>query len=457
MKLSTLKRNYFTKEKLKSENIVDLINYLYPNKDECFMRFLSKKKTRGKTRAYNINSLKDENKLFQVIKKFGNEDVFLSLNEFRTMERGTRDNIFCLNTIAVDVDYKKVESLKNLEPEQVINLLELEKFEQNIPTPNLIEYGNQIRLIYKLYEPVYVPKYRDNVLILARRISQVFAKELEEFGAESQNLESYLRLPGSINSKNNSEVNIIFIKDSVEYELRDLQELWLDELPKWWKKKKGKVKDKNKVVKLHNVYSLNNNRLLDFEKIQEYLNLNKINELRARLCFLYRNYVLIRQKYQKGELEDEDYQLAEKEMLRFNSQFKNPMRNNVIEGATRCVNRKQYLYKNETLVNFLELDFELCENLELQSIYKIKTREERNRINYEKNKDEIKDKLKKEYKEKLKKAGRLTKKEQNEILRKKIKVLKTEGLLNREISKQLNIPLKTLERHITFMKKNGLL
>lgn len=451
MQLNTLRKDYIEKETIQSGNIIELINYLYPNSDECFARVLSK--NRRKIKAYNINSLKDENKLFQVIKKFGKEDIFISLNEFRTMKSGDRDNIFCLNVIAVDVDYKKIDYLKELTPEQVIHLLELEKFEQNIPLPNLIEYGHQIRLIYKLYEPVYIPKNRDNVKILARRISEVFANELKDFGAEKQNIESYLRLPGSINSKNKSEVNIIFVKNAVEYELRDLQELWLEELPKWWKRKKGRVKDKNKVVKLHNVYSLNSNRLLDFQKIQEYLNLNNSNDIRARLCFLYRNYVLIKQKYQKGELEDEDYLLAKEEMLKFNNDFNRPMRANIIESATRCVNKKQYLYKNETLINFLELDYDLCESLELQSIYKVKTKEERNKINYERNKD----KFKKEYKNKLKKEGRLTKKEQNEILRKKIKVLKTEGLLNREISNRLNIPLKTLERHITFMKKNGLL
>ncbi|MFR1784364.1 MAG: LuxR C-terminal-related transcriptional regulator [Sarcina ventriculi] len=37
------------------------------------------------------------------------------------------------------------------------------------------------------------------------------------------------------------------------------------------------------------------------------------------------------------------------------------------------------------------------------------------------------------------------------------KSLKKQGLKNKEISQELNIALKTLERHITYMKKNGLL
>ena len=61
-------------------------------------------------------------------------------------------------------------------------------------------------------------------------------------------------------------------------------------------------------------------------------------------------------------------------MLRFNNNFKYPLRENFIEGATKYVDSLQYIYKNETLVNFLEIDYNLCEKLELQSIFKIKIR-----------------------------------------------------------------------------------
>lgn len=65
--------------------------------------------------------------------------------------------------------------------------------------------------------------------------------------------------------------------------------------------------------------------------------------------------------------------------------------------------------------------------------------------------------VKKAYKEKLKKEGKITKQEELKILRKKIKTLRAKGLLNKEISEQMNIPIKSLERHITYMRKNGLL
>ncbi|ELC8368283.1 DNA-binding response regulator [Clostridium perfringens] len=373
------------------------------------------------------------------------------------MESGTNRNLFCINCIAVDVDYKKIKELKELDPVQIINLLELDFFDIKIPTPNLIEYGNQVRLIYKLHETVYIPKFRDNVKVLARRISEVFAKELKDFGAEKQNLESYFRFPGSINSKNDSSVRIFKYDESIEYTLRELQELWLDELPKWWKRKKGRNKTPKKVVKLHNVYSLNCNRLLDFEKIQQFLNANEMNDLRARLCFLYRNYVLVKLKYQNGELIADDYETAKDEMLKFNNQFNYPLRDNVIESATRVVNYRQYLYRNDTLINFLELDYEFCEKLGLQSLFKVKTKEEVNKDYYKRNINKVKKINKEAYEKNIKNQGKVSKKEEIEILRKKIKTLKQEGFKNREISDQLNIPVKSLERHITFMRKNGLL
>lgn len=71
-------------------------------------------------------------------------------------------------------------------------------FESKIPTPNFVEYGNQIRLIYSV--ETYISRFRDNVVTLARRISEMFSQELKEYGAEKQNLESYFRIPGSINT-----------------------------------------------------------------------------------------------------------------------------------------------------------------------------------------------------------------------------------------------------------------
>ena len=421
------------------EECSELLKYIYVNNDECFVRVLNK--TTGKNKVYPTSSLKDPMKLRQVINSFGREDILFSLNPFRTMDRATRSNLFCINAIPVDVDYKNIKELKDLEPHQVIKLLEMDFFESKIPTPNFVEYGNQIRLIYSV-ETCYIPKFRDNVVTLARRISEVFSHELKEYGAEKQNLESYFRIPGSINTKNGAEIKVFSYDDAVIYTLSELQELWLDELPKWYKKRKGRVKAPKKVVKLHNVYSLNCNRLMDFEKIQSHLNSIGVTELRSRLCFLYRNYILIKNKYQNGELKSEDYELAKEEMLKFNNNFNEPLRGHIIESATRVVNYRQYLYKNETLMDFLELDYELCERLGLQSIYKIKTRQEIEKEKYQK---------------KLKSEGKVSEKEKISQRREKIKALLEQGFKQKEIYLSLNISKRTCINDIKYLKEQGLI
>ena len=432
------------------EECSELLQYIYVNDDECFVRVLNK--TTGKNKVYPTSSLKDPMKLRQVINSFGREDILFSLNPFRTMDRATRSNLFCINAIPVDVDYKKIKELKDLEPHQVIKLLEMDFFESKIPTPNFVEYGNQIRLIYSV-ETCYIPRFRDNVVTLARRISEVFSQELKEYGAEKQNLESYFRIPGSINTKNGAEIKVFSYDDAVIYTLSELQELWLDELPKWYKKRKGRVKAPKKVVKLHNVYSLNCNRLMDFEKIQSYLNSIGATELRARLCFQYRNYTLIKLKYQNGELKAEDYEFAKEEMLKFNNNFNKPLRGHIIESATRVVNYRQYLYKNETLIDFLELDYELCERLGLESIYKTKTQEEWNRDYYKRNSDE----RKKKYQEKLRADGKISEKEKLSQRREKIKALLEQGFKQKDICLLLNISKPTYVRDRNYLKEQGLI
>lgn len=421
------------------EECSELLKYIYMNDDECFVRVLNK--VTGKNKVYPTSSLKDPMKLRQVINSFGKEDILFSLNPFRTMDRATRSNLFCINAIPVDVDYKKIKELKDLEPYQVIKLLEMDFFESKIPTPNFVEYGNQIRLIYSV-ETCYIPKFRDNVVTLARRISEVFSKELKEYGAEKQNLESYFRIPGSINTKNGAEIKVFSYDDAVIYTLSELQELWLDELPKWYKKRKGRLKAPKKVVKLHNVYSLNCNRLMDFEKIQSYLNSIGVTELRVRLCFLYRNYILIKLKYQNGELKAEDYEFAKEEMLKFNNNFNEPLRGHIIESATRVVNYRQYLYKNETLMDFLELDYELCDRLGLESIYRVLNKQQRNKENYQK---------------RLRVEGKISEKDKIEQRRAKIKDLLEEGLLQKDIYLSLNISKRTCINDIKYLKEQGLI
>lgn len=76
-----------------------------------------------------------------------------------------------------------------------------------------------------------------------------------------------------------------------------------------------------------------------------------------------------------------------------------------------------------------------------------------------KRRKQVRDRIyqKKIYQEQLKTQGKLSKKEEISQRRAKIKSLKYQGFKNKEIALMLELPIKTLERHITIKKKDGLL
>ena len=143
--------------------------------------------------------------------------------------------------------------------------------------------------------------------------------------------------------------------------------------------------------------------------------------------------------------------------------FKQPLSEKEVISATKSAQtvfedqNKDYKYKNETLINLLEISDE--EQKEMKII--ISREEYRRRKNirdreYQKeNYDSQKAKL--EYKNKLKSQGKLSEKEKISQRRAKIKDLLTKGLKRKDICSILNISIKTYKRDIKFVKEQGLI
>ena len=146
----------------------------------------------------------------------------------------------------------------------------------------------------------------------------------------------------------------------------------------------------------------------------------------------------------------EDTQKALEDVLELNREFIYPLSETEVIRATRSAEKvylskdKDYKYKNETLIELL-LITELEETY-MTTIISNKESKRRRSIRDEKR-----------YKEKLKLEGKMSKKEELEQLRAKIKSLREQGFKNKEIMQMLGITsTTTFERHITYMKKNGL-
>ena len=134
--------------------------------------------------------------------------------------------------------------------------------------------------------------------------------------------------------------------------------------------------------------------------------------------------------------------------------FRQPLSEKEVTRATKSAEKvykeqnKDYKYKNETLINLLEITEE--EQKEMKTIisdeeYKIRKR--------------LRDReyQKKKYDESLKIEGKLTEKEKISQRRIKIKDLLREGLKQKDICLQLDISKDTYLRDRKYLKEQGLI
>lgn len=401
-------------------------------------------------------------KLPELIKQdFDKPDIYISMSTFYKPFR-RMECLKELRAVYIDLDVYNTDYRKDA----ALFFLENDYFRNEVPTPHyIIDSGRGLYLIW-LIEPVpYM------ALPLWQAIERNFFNKLDSFGADPKCLDCtrILRVPQSINSKSNTEVSII-----VDYQLKELYSLrWIQEnyLPELVPPKK-KVGRPCKIVSLFNTYSLYSLRIKDIIKICELRNYDIVG-YRELILFLYRYYLCYFTNDTDKALED---------TLNLNKLFKKPLTEREARNQTYSAEKvyldkdKQYNYKNETLIDLLDITPEEQKHLETIISKSEKNRRKRDKYNgddeykevvktkrkirYEEQEKEVlkqkyrlnKDKYRQKYKEKLESKGKKLKSEELELLRQKIKALKQQGFSNKDISQSLNLPLKTLERHIRYIK-----
>ena len=355
------------------------------------------------------------------------ENIYITLNTFYKPCRRL-ECIKELNFVYIDLDYYKTKYTK----EQVIMNLESNYFNKIIPATNyIIDSGRGLALLWN------INKVPSQALPLWKAIQEYLYHQLKEFGADRQALDAtrVLRVPGSINSKSKTVVSIIDEYDYI-YDLREIQKEYLPELkPK--EKKKGRPKKVNYVYRERSLY---------FARIQDITKLCELREYDLRghreiILFLYRYYLCSF---------TEDVQKALEDVLELNSMFIYPLKEKEVIRATRSAekcyldNNKEYRYKNDTLIELLEITED--EEIQMSTII---SKTEYKRRNNEYNK--------KKYKEKLKVEGKLSKKEEVKVRIEKIKDLLAEGLSQKEIYNLLKISKRTCVNDVKFLKEQGLI
>ena len=362
------KRNLYSKKKekirYKDKEIktqLNLFNTIFEGNDNSFVRIFNK--YTGEYYSYAIGVLKDEDKLKSILNSnrySNNNDMLYTLNTYNSMRKCTYNNIFTINSFAVDLDYKEIKKYQKYSPKQMLNLLEKTEFDKTIPKPNIVEYANNIRLIYVL-EKSYST---DKVLNLVKRINSVISERLADFGATAQPLTTYARIAGSLNTKNEKKVEYLYLEQE-RYVINNLKEIVLPPLPEWYPEYKAKTtRKKMRVIDLSinfknrgKAYQYNLNRIEDFFKIVNYFDGDV--DGRRFMCFQVRNH---------SKLAGMSNEKAEELLYKFNNSFRKPLKWNVIEQDTRNVERKQYYYKSEKILNQLSIEPELEELLDLLGI-----------------------------------------------------------------------------------------
>lgn len=338
---------------------LELFNKVFTDEDNVFIRLLCKKT--AEYYNYPINALKDFNKLKEILNsnRFSTkEDLMYTFNAYNTLKSATDKDLHLLTAIAIDVDFGDVNRLRGKKPIDIINLLEKVEFNKTIPIPQIVEYGRNLRLIYVLEK---VPATKASK-ILVNRLATTIGERLADYGGSKQPLTTCGRIIGSINSKSKDIIKVMYLSKE-KYRLKDLQEKWLNPLPEWYPE--WKAKTNRKVIsfgknfnKYANYYKYNQLRINDFYKIQHYFKEDgDCDGFRRFLCFQVRNHAIL-SGMEKNE--------AEKLMQDFNNNFKNPLSWRVIERDTRNVERKQYEYRSETILNYIgiEQEEEILMNLE---------------------------------------------------------------------------------------------
>ena len=389
----------------------------------------------GNSKGWITRSCIDENGYSQWHYKYAElrevdltgENIYITLNTFFKPYRRL-ECIKELNALFIDLDYYKTKFTK----EQIIMNLEGNYFNKIIPATNyIIDSGRGLALIW------LINKVPSQALPLWKAIEEYLYNQLKEFGADRQALDAtrILRVPGSINSKSKTVVSIIDEYDYI-YDLREIQKEFLPELkPK--EKRKGRPKKINYVYRERSLYYARIHDITKLCELREY----DLRGHREIILFLYRYYLCSFTEDTKKALED---------VLELNSMFISPLKENEVIRATRSAEKcyldknKEYKYKNETLIDLLEITE--YEETQMSTIISKGEYKRRDRV-YQKNK----------YQRKLKSEGKISEKEKLSQRRAKIKDLLAEGLKQKDICSQLNISKDTYIRDRKYLREQGLI
>lgn len=310
--------------------------------DKCWIT-IAQKQGRGRKTSFSQWHYKFDDLVANADSIVPNNDSYLSMNSFYRTYRRT-EYLRQLNCLYLDIDCYSVGLTKQQAWWHIDSML----MGDDIPYPNkIVDSGNGLYLIWEL------KRTPGQALPLWNAVQRWLFKKFEHLGADRQALDCtrVLRIAGTNNTKN----GVIPVYERYKqdfygpYELRDIQKKYLPELtPAIEPKAATKKGRKPTVVRMFKEETLCYYRTLDIVKICE-LREWDLEGHREHILFLYRLYSI--QVY-------EDNERALEDVLELNSQFIQPLSKREATKATRSAEKKEYKYKNETIIELLDITAE---------------------------------------------------------------------------------------------------
>lgn len=421
----------------------EFCDHLYDDSTDGYIQVLKLNDEKNKSeRTIKIYNTRHEGLKDIVEELHEQNDVFVAPNTMYIPKRRV-ENIRQFRSLFQDIDCENI----GFEKAETVYLIWELYYEGKIPKPTMVtDSGRGVHLYWRIQNAPY------GALNTWQELQDYIYYNLKHLGADRQATDSarVLRLPGTINSKNQVNCKVLYIDDDLEYSMYELREQYLNYKPKSYQLQMQDTKVvENKVVsnRFFNSYSLHMQRAND---------LQTLCRLRKFDMKGYRNMAIHCYAYWKGIYVRDQHEL-EKEVIELNNAFKEPLKDTEVKAVLRCIpkaiekfiayeqglrsgekkrvskgmrDKEGYWYKNTTLIE--RLGITANEQKHMKTI--IGTDEK-----YERNNERRRSERRNE-------SG-LTKKQQDlQDIKLKVEKLKDEGLSLRAIAKELAISLGKVQR-----------
>lgn len=397
---------------------------------------------------YHCKGLEDTVDKLEEIISYG-FDTYQSHASFYMPKRSV-SSLWHINTLFVDIDCHHENQTFDLNA--TMYYLMKEYFGVKVPNPTYVVFtGRGIQLYWAIE---HAPKQALPLWQLLQNQLILELKELEEDVSGIQidtkccDIPRITRLPLSFNTKGQLQAKIIYRHD-YRYNLTEILTEYYPQLEfVQQRKQKKELKEQEKNVsnlkRLYTALSVRCDRAEDLLKLLELRN-GEMTTQRDKFIFYY-IWTVIEKKATLEEIENE--------LSAINESFSEPLSEEEIRYKAQHVYYKfqnqelkklnptqyyhhfdRYIFKNETIIQ----DLEISEEEQRQMKTLIQTTEKYCRNN--------------ERRTPRNEEGKTKKQQERELILDKIIALKQEGAKNKEISQQLNLTPKTLERYITQLRK----